>query len=220
MSHRVHCGWGRFPSSRMTMVSRICRCRKCTCIAVLVAAWPGHPSTGDLCGSPLAGKGHSICPLPIPCGRDYPDPSRLFHLPMLSHHMTRHRSLRHLLPTLPALNLSLLALPVGGALPRYSSPLHRPRLIPRRLAGAADHANCLPENGPHANCIKQANQGVKCALEPAKVWQGNHSIVSVEEGSLVPTLLSTLAPLLCACYHHRPPVLHHCAHHHIKYSGG
>ena len=42
MSHRVHCWWGRFPSSIMTTVYRTCRFRKCTRIAVRVAAWPGQ----------------------------------------------------------------------------------------------------------------------------------------------------------------------------------
>ena len=56
MSHQGHHGWGRFTSAKMTMVSRTCRCQKCTRIAVLVAASPGHPSIGQLYGPPLAGK--------------------------------------------------------------------------------------------------------------------------------------------------------------------
>ena len=40
----------------MTTVSRTCQCRKWTRIAVLFAARPGHPSTGQLRGPPLEGK--------------------------------------------------------------------------------------------------------------------------------------------------------------------
>ena len=56
MSHWGHRGWGRFPSSKIATVSRTCRCIKLTYIAVLVATRPGHPSTGQLLGPPLAGK--------------------------------------------------------------------------------------------------------------------------------------------------------------------
>ena len=56
MLHRWHRGWRRFPSSKMTTVSSTSQCRKWTHITVLVAAWPGHPSTGQLYGPPLAGK--------------------------------------------------------------------------------------------------------------------------------------------------------------------
>ena len=37
---------------------------------------------------------------------------------------------------------------------------------------------------------------------------------------MVPTLLSTLAPLLHALYRHRHLVSYHRIHHHIKYGGG
>ena len=56
MSHRGHRGWGRFPTYKMTTVSRTCRCRKWTSIAVLVAACPGHPSNGQIRGPLLDGK--------------------------------------------------------------------------------------------------------------------------------------------------------------------
>ena len=59
MLHRGHRRWGRFPSSKMTTVSRTCRCIKCTHIAFLVAARPGHPSIGQLYGLPWPGS---------PCG--------------------------------------------------------------------------------------------------------------------------------------------------------
>ena len=36
----------------------------------------------------------------------------------------------------------------------------------------------------------------------------------------MPTLLSTLTPLLCARYHYRHPVAQHRIHHHNKYGGG
>ena len=56
MSHWGHRGWGRFTSSKMTTVSRTCRCRKCTRINVLITARPGHPSTGQLRGPPAVGN--------------------------------------------------------------------------------------------------------------------------------------------------------------------
>ena len=118
------------------------------------------------------------------------------------------------------MNPSLLSLPIGGALPRDPYLVRRLRLIPCRLAGVADHDNCIPDISMQANPIKQADHGVECTLEPAGVRRGNHAIVGVEEGSLVPTLLSTLAPLLRARYHYRHPVAHHHIHNYIKYGGG
>ena len=56
MLHRGHRGWGGGSSSKMTMVSRTCRYIKCTRIAILVTALPGHLSNGQICGSPLAGN--------------------------------------------------------------------------------------------------------------------------------------------------------------------
>ena len=48
----------------------------------------------------------------------------------------------------------------------------------------------------------------------------HHAIVHVEEVSLVPTLLSTLSPILRALYYHCHSVSHHGIHHYIKYGGG
>ena len=88
---------------------------------------------------------------------------------MLSHCVSPHRSCRHILLALPALEPSILLLPVGEALPRYLSPVCRLQLIPCRLAGAEYHANCLPGVFLQAHAIKQADQGIKCTLEPAGV---------------------------------------------------
>ena len=60
-----------------------------------------------------------------------------------------------------------MALPVGGALHRDPSPVRRLQLIPCRLAGAADHADCLPNIGPQTHPIEQSDRGVKYTLEPA-----------------------------------------------------
>ena len=73
---------------------------------------------------------------------------------MLSHQVTRQGSRRHHLYVLPAENLSLQSLPVRGALPRDPPPIRRIRLISRRLSGAADHADFLPDIGPQAQPIK------------------------------------------------------------------
>ena len=88
------------------------------------------------------------------------------------------------------------------------------------MAGAAEHADCLLDIGPQAHPAKQANQGVENTLAPAGVRLGNHAIARVEEGSLMHTLLSTLAPLIHArnpCCHQ---AAHHQIHHHIEDSGG
>ena len=53
---RGHRGWGRFTSLKMTTVSRTCRWKKFTCIAVLVTARPVHPSTGQFRGPPVVRK--------------------------------------------------------------------------------------------------------------------------------------------------------------------
>ena len=168
----------------------------------------------------LVREGHAIHPRLFPHGQVFPTPSLLWRSPMMSHLVPLHRSCHHILPALPVLYLPLLLLQVGGYLPRYPSLVCCLRLIPRRTSGAEDHADCLPEISPQAHPIKQADQVIKCTLEPSGVRQCNHAISHVEEGSLVPTLLSMIAPILRALYHHRHRVYHHCIHHHIKYVGG
>ena len=145
-------------------------------------------------------EGHAIFPRIFPRGRGFPTPSRLCRSPMLSHLVTHHISRRHLLPALPVLYPSILSVLVGGALPRYPYPVRRLRLIPRRLSGAADHSDCIPDISPQAHPIKQADQVFKCTLDPEGVQRCNHDIFCIEDGSLVPTLLSTLSPLLRALY--------------------
>ena len=66
MTHQEHCGWGRFPLSKMTTISRTCRCRKCTNIAVLVVAHSGQPSTGQIYGPPMVGKAIGTSAVPHP----------------------------------------------------------------------------------------------------------------------------------------------------------
>ena len=56
MLHLGHRGWERFPSSKIITVSWTCRWEKCTCITVLVAACPIHPSTGKFHGTPMVRK--------------------------------------------------------------------------------------------------------------------------------------------------------------------
>ena len=79
MLHQGHRGWGMFPSSKMTTVSRTCRCIKCTRIAFLVAARPGFPPPSSSTGLPCPGRPYgtsldlplwprfsrSISPLPL-----------------------------------------------------------------------------------------------------------------------------------------------------------
>ena len=86
--------------------------------------------------------------------------------------------------------------------------------------GAAVHSDCPTNISPQAHPIKHSDQGIKCTLEPARFQQCNHAIVRIEEGSLVPSLLSTITPLLLSLYHNHQPVLYHLIHHHIEYGGG
>ena len=139
---------------------------------------------------------------------------------MLCPHMSYHQHNRHLLPTLLTLDPPLLPLPVGGSLSRHLSPARHLQMSAHRLSWEADHAKCLPRIGPQAYPIKQAEQGAKCALEPSWVQQCDNAIIRVEEGILMPTLLSTLAPLFCSLHHHRHPVPHHHIHPHIETGGG
>ena len=168
----------------------------------------------------LGREGHYISPRLFPHGKGLPTTSRLCRSPMMSNCVSYHISLRHLLPALPVLDPSLLSLPIGGDLPCYPSLVCHLQLIPRRLTGAADHVNCIPDVCTQAQPINQADQGIKCTLDPAGVRQCNHAIVRIEEGSLVPSLLSTITPLLLSLYHNHQPALYHLIHHHIEYGGG
>ena len=42
ISYQGHCGWGRLPSSKMIMVSHMCRCRNCTRSPILIST-PDNP---------------------------------------------------------------------------------------------------------------------------------------------------------------------------------
>ena len=85
---------------------------------------------------------------------------------MLSHPVSLHIPRRHVLLVLPALDLSLLLLPLGGSLPPYPYPVRRLRLIPCRLAGEEDHADFLTDIISQAQPIKQADQSIKFILDP------------------------------------------------------
>ena len=167
MSHRGNHGWGVFTSSKMTTLSRTCRCKKWTRIAVLVVACPGHTSTGQIRGPPLSGNAMRYIRGSFPIGQGFPYPSLLCRLPMLCHPVPRQRSRRYLLPALPALDPSLLSLPEGGSISRHPSPVCRLLLVPCHLAWVADHSDCLPGISPQSHPIEQANQGTKCTLDPA-----------------------------------------------------
>ena len=157
MSHRVHRGWGRFPSSRMITFSSTCRYRNKLHQAALWAS--------------LEREVHLVCPRLFPHGQVTPTPLRLCRSPMLSHRVSSHRYRRYFFTALPSLEPSLLSLPVGGVLPHYPSLVCRLRLIPRRLAGASDRDGCLPDVFQQAHSTKQADQGIKCTLETAGVRQ-------------------------------------------------
>ena len=109
MSHLAHRGWGKFPYSRITTVSRICRCTKCTRFFVLVASFPGHPSTGHVYGNPFSGKDIRYSWGDCSLGRGGLLASSPCRPPMLSHQMTRQGADLQLLSALLA--RYLLSLP-------------------------------------------------------------------------------------------------------------
>ena len=164
MLHQAHHGWRKFPSSRTTTMSRTCRCKKCTRIAVLVATRPGHPSTGKFCGPPFAGKFIPKVWGPAPRGQGDPSPSCFHHPHILSHHMTRQGYRHQQISARSAWHLSLQPLPVHKALPCDPPPIRCFRQVPCRLTGVEDHDDCLPDICLQAHPIKYSNQGVERTL--------------------------------------------------------
>ena len=128
----------------------------------------------------LGREGHAIRPCLFPHGRGFPAPSHLCHSPMMYHPVPFQRARHHLLPAIPALDPSLLSLPVGRSLSRHPLPVRRLRLGPCRLAWAADHAECLTEIGQQFHPIEQADQGTKCTLDQLRVRRCNHATVRVQ----------------------------------------
>ena len=151
MSQRDHCGWGRFPSFKMTTVSRKCRCKKvcpyfhpCCC-----ASWTSLNQVVPW--SPGGQKFHPVCPRFPARVRVLPTPFPLRCLPMLCLHVASQQPNRHLLPTLLALYPTPLPILVQGSLYRHPSPIRRLQLCPCHLSWATDHVDCLP------NIITQAH---------------------------------------------------------------
>ena len=118
MSHREHLGCGRFPSSKMIMMSRICRLQKCICIAVHEPALPGQPSTGQLLGPPLVRKATRYVRLSPPVAEaSQIHCSSFYFLCASSGGMPATLPLSP--PAFPALDRLLLLLPLSRLLPRY-----------------------------------------------------------------------------------------------------
>ena len=195
MSHQGHRGWGGgyllqndhgvlyMPVQKMDPHRRP---RRRSSRASLNRAAP-HTSLGREC--------HAVRTRFFPRGRGFPTPYLLCQLPMLCRNVPCYQSSCHLLPTLPALHPSPIPLPLGGSLSCHPSPVRRLRLGTRRLEFSADYSECLPGISPQAHPIEQADQGTKYTLEPSWVRRCNHDIFRVEEGIMMPNLLSTLAPL-------------------------
>ena len=78
MLHRGHRGWGRFPSSGITTVSRTCRCHKFTRMAVHVTTRTLHPSTVKGLGPAFSGNiilNAMVLSPPLPFSSVCPSPS-------------------------------------------------------------------------------------------------------------------------------------------------
>ena len=102
----------------------------------------------------LGWEGHAVRPQFFPRGRGCPTPSLLCCSPRLCCHVTCHRSIHHLLPTLPALHLHPLPLLVGRSLSCHISPVRRLQMGTRHMAWTADHADCLPDISPQSHPIE------------------------------------------------------------------
>ena len=82
----------------------------------------------------------------------------------------------------------------------------KPTAESRRLSWEADHANGIPGIGPQAYPVKQADQGDKTPLDPSRLRRCNYAIFRIEEGIMMLTLMSELAPLFRSLHHHIHPV--------------
>ena len=113
-----HRGWGRFPSSKIKMVSLTCLWNKFTLSAILVAARPLHPSTGHSCGPAAVGNEiQYVCGSPSGEGLPLMSPSRIHY--MLSLLMHCQRPLHQVRTTVRALQPYPLSVPVDDSLPSH-----------------------------------------------------------------------------------------------------
>ena len=202
MSQRGNRGWGRFPSSKMIKISRKCRWEKCTHIAVLIAALPIHPSTGQFHSPHVFRKAIMYIYGSSPGAVAPPTPSPLRCPLMLCLHVSRQWPERHLLHVLLSMDPTLLSLQVGRYYSRHPYPVPRLQICPCCLVQAADHSDCLPDVSLQAHPVKQAYRGAERDLEPSWVQRCDHVIVPVEEGILMSALLSAPVLLFRALHHH------------------
>ena len=152
--------------------------------------FPQTPLHGACMRSPLFRKRNPVFLGDPALGRGGPLASSPRRFPMTSHQMTQQGANRQLFTTLLTLYLIPLPFSVRVPLPRNPLPVRRCSDVSRRLAGVVYHANCLPDISLQAHLVKQAYQGVKCALDSDRVRRGNHAVVGIKKRRLVPPLLS------------------------------
>ena len=129
---------------KMMRVSRTCRWKKLTRIAVLVVARPRHPSTGKFRGPPEVGKAmrRYVAPRQGPWFTNYvshPLPSCASSAdgPPATQAPSSPRTLCTYLNPLPLL--------VGRLRSHHPSPVRRLQLCSCCLAQSEDHSDCLPD---------------------------------------------------------------------------
>ena len=178
--------WGGFPFPRMITVSRTCRCKKGTCIPVLISGLPLHPSICHPLSPSASGKEiRYVCVYPAGGVATTNLPSQ--------HYQFRSK--------LQSLHLYPLAGPVGEALSHNLLFINLLQLGSNCISGAVDHPKCLPEIGMKPHPVKQTGEGVECPLRPIRVGRRDQSVVRVEEDCT----LNHVSPL---------PVLASCAYLH------
>ena len=84
---------------------------------------------------------------------------------------------------------------------------------------AAYHLNCIPDIGIQTHSIEQPYQVSERPLYPSWVRRRYHDVIRVEEGTLVPFLLSAPILLTRSLYNHLDPVPHYRIHHNSEDGG-
>ena len=191
MSHYRYRGWGRFPFSKMIMVSFTWRCSKCTCIPFLFANPRWHHLTGKYRSPDALGKEiWNFCRYltgggvwGISMGSEIGDVLVLV--------VCLEQPLRQVRSAVRALKPQPLEGQVGDSLPSHPLPIHLFRLGPKHAAEVSEHYDYLPGIFPKPHPVEQPSEGVKCPLKPLRVSGRDQGLIWVEEVRVVNHLPSS-----------------------------
>ena len=188
VSHWGNWGWGWFPSSRMTMLSRGCWWAKCTQRFFCEDVVPWHPSTGYLNRVRVSRKYTLYCsgvlslsllfpPSPPWGGRwsGLAAPNSVLPLPMVCEWPVRQvdSALREIYPLLDFL-------PIWDSLSRNLPSVGLRWPCVGGVTFPAGHAHRIPLVGPEAHAVEEAHQGVEHSLKAGALWWRKDSIIGVE----------------------------------------